>query len=396
MPLAASAPRDWSPLWECSRLQVRRCATAASNALPHTGSPRGAQTSRGDPVSSYRVLDRTWNAGAVRALMIAGPTNQSDRSPLVWETTDDLAPGPGQILVRTQAAGVNRADLLQRAGHYPPPPGASPILGLEAGGIIEAVGDGVPRWRPGDQVVALLAGGGYAERFVVPSELVLPVPAGLDVVQATSLVEAAATVVSNFDQVGLGPDDEPRGQSVLVHGGSGGVGSFAIAWAAALGCRVLAAAGSAAKLEHCRQRGADVALNYHDDWVEGVRRATDGRGVDVILDVVGAKYLDSNLAALAIGGRLVVIGMQGGVRGELDLATLLAKRAMITATGLRTRPLAQKAAIVARLREQVWPMLESGRITPPPITTFAMPDADAAHRELASGRVIGKLVLTLP
>ena len=298
------------------------------------------------------------------------------------------APGPGEVLVRTVASGINRADLVQRQGLYPPPKGESEIIGLEASGVVEGVGEGVTRWKQGDEVVALLAGGGYGEYFVAPEGQLIAPPQGVDLVTAATLLEVAATVVSNMDHVRL-----QEGETFLVHGGAGGIGSFAIQYGKALGCRVATTAGTEDKRQHCRDLGADIALDYHEDWVAGLKEATDGRGADVILDIMGAKYLDLNLDAMATGGRTVIIGMQGGTKGELNIAKLLNKRATVTATSLRYRPAEQKAEICARVAEVVWPMIEDGRIKPAPIEQFSIEDAAAAHARLESGEVTGKLVL---
>ena len=298
--------------------------------------------------------------------------------------------GPGEIVVRVVAAGVNRADLLQRQGFYPPPPGTSEVIGLEVSGTVDAIGAGVPGWTVGDPCVALLAGGGYAEYVAVPAGQVIPPPDGIDLVTAGGLIEVAATVVSNFDHVHLA-----AGETVLIHGGTGGIGTFAIQYAKAVGARVLTTAGSAEKLALCRELGADVALDYHGDWAADVAEATDGRGVDVILDVIGAKYLESNVAALAIGGRLVVIGLQGGRKGTLDLNRLLSKRATVTATSLRFRPVDQKAAICRAVVERAWPLVASGRITPARESRFPLDRVADAHRQLESGQNIGKVILTL-
>jgi len=298
--------------------------------------------------------------------------------------------GPGEVVIRVVAAGVNRADLLQREGYYPPPPGISEVIGLEVSGLIDEVGPGVSGWTAGDPAVALLAGGGYAEFVVVPAGQVLPPPDGVDLVSAAGLIEVAATVVSNFDHVGLA-----RGETVLVHGGTGGIGTFAIQYAHALGCRVLTTAGTPAKLELCRQLGADVAIDYHDDWAAAVAAATGGAGVDVILDVMGAKYLEANVAALAVDGRLVVIGLQGGRKGTLDLNRLLTRRATVTATSLRFRPVAQKAAICADVLKRAWPLVASGEVRLPPETRFPLEQVAEAHRRLESGENTGKVLLTL-
>ena len=298
--------------------------------------------------------------------------------------------GAGDLIVKVVAAGVNRADLLQRQGHYPPPPGTSEVIGLEVAGTVAELGAGVTGWTVGDPCVALLAGGGYAEYVAVPAGQVVVPPEGVDLVTAAGLIEVAATVVSNFDHVQLA-----AGESVLVHGGTGGIGTFAIQYAAALGARVLATAGSPEKLALCRELGADVALDYHDDWASGLLEATGGRGVDVILDVIGAKYLEANVASLAMDGRLVVIGLQGGRKGTLDLNRLLTRRATVTATSLRFRPVDQKAAICAAVAERAWPLVASGRITPGRQTLFGLDQVSDAHRRLESGQNIGKVVLTL-
>lgn len=298
--------------------------------------------------------------------------------------------GPGDVVIRVAAAGVNRADLLQRQGYYPPPPGISEVIGLEVSGVIDEVGARVTGWTPGDPAVALLAGGGYAEYVAVPAGQVLPPPDGTDLVSAAGLIEVAATVVSNFDHVHL-----RAGETVLIHGGTGGIGVFAIQYARALGARVLTTAGSAAKLDLCRELGADVAIDYRDDWASLVAEATQGKGVDVILDVIGAKYLEANVASLAADGRLVVIGLQGGRKGTLDLNQLLTKRAVVTATSLRGRPVEQKAAICADVLDRAWPLVASGRIRLAPETRFPLERVAEAHRRLESGDNTGKVILTL-
>ncbi|MGL5865164.1 MAG: NAD(P)H-quinone oxidoreductase, partial [Dermatophilaceae bacterium] len=285
---------------------------------------------------------------------------------------------------------VNRADILQRRGHYPPPPGESEVPGLEVSGTIVALGPGVDEWSPGEEVVALLAGGGYAELVRVPAGQLLPVPVGVTLADAAALPEVACTVWSNvFMTANL-----TAGETFLVHGGSSGVGTMAIQLACAAGARVAVTAGSSTKLDACRQLGAEIAVNYHhDDFVEQVRAHTDGRGADVILDIVGAAYLSRNVAALATGGRLVIIGLHGGIRGELDLAALLGKQASVTATSLRFRPPPAKAAIVAAVREQVWPLLERGQVRPVIHSRYPLADAVLAHRELEASSHIGKVLL---
>ncbi|MFV0451896.1 MAG: NAD(P)H-quinone oxidoreductase [Propioniciclava sp.] len=299
-------------------------------------------------------------------------------------------PAADEVRIRVTAAGVNRADLLQRRGHYPPPKGISDILGLEVSGHVDAVGASVTSWSVGDPCVALLAGGGYAEFVTVPAGQITAPPAGIPLITAGALIEVAATVVSNFDHVHLQP-----GETVLIHGGTGGVGSFAIQYAKRLGCTVIATAGSAAKLATCTDLGADVVLDHHDAWAAGVTDATEGRGVDVILDIMGAKYLPDHVAILARGGRLVVIGLQGGVKGELNLNRLLMKGATVTATSLRYRPVAEKAAIVGRVTETAWPLISSGAVRLAGETRFALDDAAGAHRYLEGGTAVGKALLTL-
>jgi putative PIG3 family NAD(P)H quinone oxidoreductase len=299
-------------------------------------------------------------------------------------------PGAGDVLIDVAAAGVNRADLMQRQGFYNPPPGESEIPGLEVSGTIAAVGADVEGWQVGDEVCALLAGGGYAEQVVVPAGQVLPVPAGVGLVDAAALPEVVCTVWSNVFQVAaLRP-----GETLLIHGGSSGIGTMAIQLATAYGARVAVTAGSADKLAACRELGAEVLINYREqDFVEEVRAATHGEGADVILDVVGAKYLGRNVDALAIGGRLVVIGFQGGVKGELNLGALLAKRGSVSATSLRSRPQEDKAAIVTAAREHVWPLITQ-RVRPIIHRRLPLADAAEAHRVLKESQHIGKVLLT--
>ena len=300
--------------------------------------------------------------------------------------------GPGEVVLDVAAAGLNRADLLQRQGHYPPPPGASEVLGMEVSGTVAAVGADVTGWSVGDQASALLAGGGYAERVAVPAGQLMPIPDGVDLVTAAALPEVACTVWSNLFMVaGLQP-----GETVLVHGGAGGIGTFAIQLAHQLGARVLTTAGSTAKLEAAAGLGADVTINYREqDFVEVAKEATGGVGVDVILDNMGAKYLDRNLDALATEGRLVIIGMQGGTKAELDINKLLRKRGAVIATALRSRPVEEKSAICASVVEHVWPLVAEGLVQP--VVNGAMPleDVAAAHALMESGEHSGKILLTL-
>jgi len=306
---------------------------------------------------------------------------------LVVSEHPDPVPGPGEVRIDVVASALNRADTLQRQGFYPPPPGASDILGMECSGRIGAVGEGVTGWSVGDEVCALLAAGGYAEQVVVPAGQLLPVPAGVDLATAASLPEVACTVWSNvFMIAGLQP-----GERFLVHGGAGGIGSFAIQLAAAMGAEVYATAGSAEKLERCRELGATRAISYRDeDFVEILRTAG---GADVILDNMGAAYLGRNVEALATEGRLVIIGMQGGVKGELNIATLLGKRGAVIATSLRARPAAEKAAICAAVAEHVWPLVADGRIRTTVGETFSLDDVTRAHQVMDEGSHSGKILL---
>ncbi len=309
---------------------------------------------------------------------------------LALSEVPDAVAGPGEVLVRVAASGVNRADLMQRQGHYPPPPGASPYLGLEVSGTIEAVGADVEGWAVGDEVCALLSGGGYAELVAVPAGQLLPVPAGVSLVDAAALPEVTCTVWSNvFMTAGLRP-----GELLLVHGGSSGIGTMAIQLGVQVGARVAVTAGSAEKLERCRELGAEVLVSYRDeDFVEAVRAATDGRGADVVLDNMGAKYLARNVDVLAPNGRLVVIGLQGGTRAELDLGLLLRKRAAVIATTLRARPAQEKAAIVAAVREHVWPLVEAGAVRPVVHDRLPLERAADAHRLLDESTHVGKVLL---
>ena len=315
---------------------------------------------------------------------------------LVWQQVPDVVPDHGEALIKVRAAGVNRADLLQAAGYYPPPPGASELLGMEVSGVVAAVGDDVREWSPGQEVCALLAGGGYAEYVAVPAGQLLPIPGGVDLQDAAGLPEVACTVWSNLVLTA----HLREGQLVLIHGGASGVGTHAIQVAWALGARVAVTAGSAAKLELCRELGAEITIAYHDeDFVARVHEATDGAGADVILDIMGAAYLDRNLDALANDGQLIVIGMQGGVKGELNFGKLIGKRARVIGTALRGRPVtgpSGKSAIVEAVTTSVWPMFANGRVRPVIGARMPIQQAADAHRLLSSGQVTGKIVLTVP
>ncbi|MEU6394215.1 NAD(P)H-quinone oxidoreductase [Streptomyces sp. NPDC046939] len=312
---------------------------------------------------------------------------------LVWAEVPDPVPGEGEVLVEVVSSAVNRADLLQRQGFYSPPPGSSPYPGLECAGRIAEIGPGVSGWSVGDEVCALLVGGGYAEKVAVPAGQLLPVPKGLDLVKAAALPEVTCTVWSNVFMIAhLRPDE-----TFLVHGGSSGIGTMAIQLAKSAGAKVAVTAGSKEKLDFCAGLGADILINYREqDFVEEIKAATGGAGADVILDNMGAKYLNRNVDALAVNGRLAIIGMQGGVKGELNIGTLLGKRGAITATTLRARPLAEKAAVVAAVREHVWPLIEDGHVRPIVDQELPMNEAARAHRILEESGHIGKVLLTRP
>ncbi len=304
----------------------------------------------------------------------------------------DPTPASGEVVIDVVAAGVNRADILQRAGNYPPPPGASDTLGLEVSGRISALGDGVSGWSEGDEVCALLAGGGYAEKVAVPVEQVLAVPKGVDLVSAAALPEVACTVSSNiFDTAHL-----TTGELLLIHGGSSGIGTHATQIAHAMGARVAVTARTQDKLERCREFGADILIDYSSqDFAEILQ---DAGGADVILDIIGAKYLKSNLKALRTDGRLVIIGMQGGTTTEINLGHLLAKRLSVMGTTLRARPVhgpGGKAEVVASTLTRTWPLIEAGTVVPVVDRVFPLADADAAHDHLNSGDVVGKVLLSV-
>jgi len=320
-------------------------------------------------------------------------TAPGDPDVLVWTEVPDPVPGPGEVLIEVAATAVNRADLLQRMGFYPPPPGASEILGLECSGRIVALGPDVIGWHAGDEVCALLSGGGYAELVVVPAGQCLRLPTGVDVVEAAALPEAGATVWSNVMMIGRLEDEE----SFLVHGGGSGIGTMAIQVADAIGAEpILCTVGGTQKAERCRELGADIVIDYREsDFVAAARDAT-GTGVDVILDIMGASYLSRNVDALAPDGRLLVIGLQGGATAELDLGMLLSKRASVHATTLRGRPAWQKAEICMAVANGLWPLIDSGAVRPIVDSVFRMDRAPDAHRRVDSSDHVGKVLLTPP
>lgn len=319
---------------------------------------------------------------AIQARSVGGP------EVLELDEIQTPTPGHGEVLIKVAAAGVNRADLQQRQGNYPPPPGASPIIGMEVSGTIADVGPGVAAWQNNEECVALLASGGYAEYVVAPAGQVVHPPEGVDLITAGGLIEVAATVSSNLRLGRLARDD-----FFLVHGGSGGIGSFAIQYARALGARVIATGGSEAKLDYCRSVGADLAVDYHDDWTGIVRDFTGDHGVDVILDNMGASYLDDHLQLLALEGRLVIIGLQGGAKAQLNIGAMLPKRLTVMATTVRSRPVAEKTDFCRTVENDVWPKISAGQIKPAPQTTFALADAARAHAQLEGGDNLGKILL---
>jgi putative PIG3 family NAD(P)H quinone oxidoreductase len=326
----------------------------------------------------------------MRAVTFSGPGGPEV---LGWGEVPDPVLRPGEVLVDVVATAVNRADLLQRAGFYPPPPGASDVLGLECSGVVSEVGEGVTGWAVGDEVCALLSGGGYAERVAVPAGQLLPRPAGVELATAAALPEVVCTVWSNVFMLAR----LRRGDTFLVHGGSSGIGTMAIQLAARAGARVFTTAGTQAKLDVCRELGAEVGINYRDeDFVERVLEETGGAGADVVLDNMGAKYLARNVDALATGGRLVCIGMQGGTKAELDLGKLMRKRASVHATTLRARPATGpggKAEIVAAVRHDVWPDVERGVVRPIVDRRLPMSRAAEAHRVVDASEHVGKVLL---
>ncbi|XAS68469.1 NAD(P)H-quinone oxidoreductase [Micrococcaceae bacterium Sec5.7] len=303
-------------------------------------------------------------------------------------------PGDGEVLIDVVAAGLNRADVQQRKGFYPPPAGVSEVPGLEVSGRIAGFGPGVSKpFSVGDKVVALLAGGGYAQQVAVPADQVLRIPDGVDLVSAASLPEVAATVYSNLIMTA----QLQAGETVLIHGATGGIGTMAIQLAKAFGAKVATTAGTAEKVNTAKAYlGADIAINYaEEDFPESLRAQNEGRGADVILDVVGAKYLQQNVDALNEYGRLVVIGLQGGTKGELDLGALLRKRAVVVATALRPRTVEEKGVIMNAVREAVWPLIADGRIRPLVARTFPLDQVRAAHKYFDSGDHVGKILLVM-
>ncbi|MBW3639059.1 MAG: NAD(P)H-quinone oxidoreductase [Actinobacteria bacterium] len=318
--------------------------------------------------------------------------SHGDADVLTAADVEDAVAGPGEVLVEVVATAVNRADIMQRRGFYPPPPGASPYPGLECSGRIAALGEGVTGWSVGDEVCALLSGGGYAELVAVPVGQLLPVPAGVSIIEAAALPEVVCTVWSNVFQLAA----LQTGEVLLVHGGTSGIGTMAIQLATRHGARVLCTVGSPEKAVRAEALGAERAIRYRDeDFVKAVRTATGGRGADVALDNMGASYLARNVQALAVGGRLVVIGLQGGVKGELDLGALLAKRASVHATSLRARPAAEKAAIVAAVLAGVWPAIEAGEVRPIVDRILPLSAAAEAHRVMEGSTHIGKILLAV-
>jgi putative PIG3 family NAD(P)H quinone oxidoreductase len=317
-------------------------------------------------------------------------TEPGDPDVLRWTEVPDPVPGPGEVLVDVAAAGVNRADVMQRLGFYPPPAGAPPYPGLECSGAVAAVGPGVTGYEAGDEVCALLAGGGYAEKVVVPAGQLLPRPDGIDLVTAAALPETACTVYSNvFMLAGL-----KAGEVLLVHGGGSGIGTMAIQLAKNAGATVAVTAGSAEKLDACRRLGADITINYREEnFTEAVKRATGDHGADVILDIIGAAYLQGNVDALAVDGRMVTIGLQKGIKAELDMGKLMRKRCTIAGTTLRARPAEQKAEIAGAVAEHVWPLVEAGKIVPVVHRELPISEAAEAHRIMEASTHTGKILL---
>jgi len=315
-----------------------------------------------------------------------------DESVLRLGETDPPVLQPGGLRLRVAATAVNRADLMQRRGFYPPPPGASPILGLECAGEVIEVGAGVRGWKPGDRAMALLSGGGYAEEVVVDAGSAMPVPADLSLEQAAAIPEVFLTVFLNVFQLGA----LPEGGTALVHGGGSGIGTAAIQLVGVAGGRIVVTAGSDEKCRRCRELGADVAVNYReDDFAAAAREATQGRGVDVVLDSIGAPYLEKNLSSLAIGGRLVLIGLMGGANAEIGLGPLLMRRLQVIGSTLRARPAEEKAAIVEGFLARFGTALEKGRLRPIVDRVLPLAEAADAHRAVQASEHFGKVVLRL-
>ena len=323
----------------------------------------------------------------MRAVVITQPGGPEV---LRLEEVPDPVPGAGEVLVQIAAAGLNRADVMQRQGHYPPPPGAPPYPGMECSGRIIGLGPGVTSWQVGDEVCALLSGGAYAEKVTVPQGQLLPVPEGVSLADAAALPEATCTIQGTVYQMAhLAP-----GETYLVHGGAGGVGTFAIQIAKAEGCTVACTAGSPEKLARCRELGADLAMSYRDDdFTATMLDFTGGHGADVILDIMGASYLSRNLGALASWGRLVLLATRGGSRGEIDLGLMMRKRASIVAATLRSRTTEEKAEVVAATRNHIWPLISAGKVVPVICAKLPMADAAQAHRLLDDGSHVGKILL---
>ena len=323
----------------------------------------------------------------MRAIVITEPGGPEV---LRLEEVPDPVPAPGEVLVEVAAAGLNRADILQRQGHYPPPPGSPPYPGMECSGRIIGLGPEVTGWKVGDEVCALLGGGAYADQVAIPQGQLLPVPDGVSLVHAAALPEATCTLQGTvYQQARLAP-----GETFLVHGGAGGIGTFAIQIAKAEGCTVACTAGSEAKLARCRELGADLAISYRDeDFSAAVLKFTGGRGADVILDIMGGPYLAGNLDALAPWGRLEIIATRGGSRGEINLGLMMQKRVSIAAATMRSRTLAEKAAVVAATREHLWPLISAGQVVPVIQAVLPMADAAQAHRLMDDGSHVGKILL---
>jgi putative PIG3 family NAD(P)H quinone oxidoreductase len=320
-------------------------------------------------------------------------TGPGDVDVLRWAEVPAPHPGDGEVLIDVVASAVNRADLIQRMGFYPPPPGVTDVLGLECSGRIAALGPGVDDWSVGDEVCALLAGGGQAEQAVAPAGQVMPVPVGVDLTVAGGLPEVACTVWSNVVRIG----GLRSGEVLLIHGGTSGIGTTAIQVAKALGATVVATAGSPEKVNRCRELGADAAVDYRsEDFVAAVRELTDGHGADLILDIIGAAYLERNVQALAVEGRLVVIGMQGGTKAELNLGALLSKRGTIHATSVRHRPVSQKAELCRAVTDGLWPLVAAGTVQPVVAASFPMNQVARAHELVAASGHVGKVLLTVP